>query len=578
MTSTVPSAPIGATRGRSGRRPDFTRTSQIFMARSPFVSSRVLGHYPSAPARARHLGVVVLVTISVYYALYLKGSVAPQIIDEYDMSLAFYVSISILGSVLGSGAALAGSLADRVGRTGLMIYGSLFVALMTLLVTPNMPSKILFLLADVSVSATTGVVLVASTALIRDFAPQLTRAVAMSTWNLGPILGSLLVSSVASRTLDDHPDWRFQYTVCGIVALATAILGVIGLRELSPGLRGQVLVSGDDAVAAETRAEQTAGVPDRGAWRMLLTPRLLLPIVGIALFLVFYFTRLGFWVIFFVTTRGFTGAEANGLSNWWWATSAVTLVAMGALADGLDIRKPLMLLGAVGSVIALGVFGTLAADPDTSYRTFVLAVIPAAFFGVTTSSMWITAFSEAVEEVAPQLVATGMALYGWIVRLAAAATFLGVLLAIPAAGTLVDHGAEVGRISQQYAAPLAGLQRAAAVEAELSASLGATGDQRLTGAARAEAQRDLDAARRAQAVSAEAIPADDLAYITAHGADVAGAVAATSDQWERWWRVCLVLQLLFLPTIWVLPGHWLRRRSMLPVAVRAEEPATAAAS
>lgn len=511
---------------------------------------------------------VVVVTISVYYALYLKGSVAPQIIDEYDMSLGFYVTISILGSLLGSGAALAGALADRIGRTGLMIYGSLFVALMTLLVTPNMPSKVTFLLADVSVSATTGVVLVASTALIRDFAPQLTRAVAMSTWNLGPILGSLLVSSVASRTLDDHPDWRFQYTVCGIVGLAAAIVGVLGFRELSPALRSQVFRTADDAAAAETRVEDAAQASPAATatWRVLLTPRLLIPIVGIGLFLVFYFTRLGFWVIFFVTTRGFTGAEANGLSNWWWATSAVTLVAMGALADGLDIRKPLMLLGAVGSVVALSVFGTVAADPDTTYRTFVLTVVPAAFFGVTTSSMWITAFSEAVEERAPHLVATGMALYGWIVRLVAAGTFLGILLAIPAASTLADHGGEVARISQQYAQPLAALQTAGARQAELGAALAVTGDDRLTGAARAEAERDLAAAERAQAANAAAIPADDLAFITEHGADVAEAAANTSDEWETWWRVCLVMQLVFIPTIFLLPGHWFRRRAAAPVA------------
>ncbi|GAA4115721.1 hypothetical protein GCM10022215_14750 [Nocardioides fonticola] len=541
------------------------------MARSRIVRSRQLEHYPTPTARARHLGVVVVVTISVYYALYLKGSVAPQIIDEYDMSLGFYVSISILGSLLGSGAALAAALADRIGRTGLMIYGSLFVALMTLLVTPNMPTKQLFLAADVTVSATTGVVLVASTALIRDFAPQLTRAVAMTTWNLGPILGSLLVSSVASRTLDAHPDWRFQYTVCGIVGLSTALLGLLALRELSPGLRAQVLHSADDAAAAEARAAGTTGLPERGAWRVLMTPRIILPTIGIGLFLVFYFTRLGFWVIFFVTTHGFTGAQANGLSNWWWATSAVTLVAMGALADGLGIRKPLMLVGAIGSIIALSVFGNLAAASDTSYRTFVLAIIPAAFFGVTTSGMWITAFSEAVEEIAPQLVATGMALYGWIVRLVAAGTFLAVLLAVPAASILADHGARVAGVSQQYATPLAQLQRAGGTVEKLTAALAATGADRLRGSERAQAQRDLEAAQRAQGYAAQQIPTDDLAYLTAHGADVAQAAADTSDQWESWWRVCLVMQLLFLPTIWLLPGHWFRRRAPAPIA----EPAPA---
>ena len=88
------------------------------------MSSRVLQHYPSSAARNRALGVVVLVTVTLYYALYVKGSVAPQIIDEFDMSLGFYVSISIIGNLLGSFAALSSAITDRVGRSALAITGT----------------------------------------------------------------------------------------------------------------------------------------------------------------------------------------------------------------------------------------------------------------------------------------------------------------------------------------------------------------------------------------------------------------------------------------------------------------------
>lgn len=501
------------------------------------MASRVLEHYPAPAARTRALGVTVLVTITLYYALYVKGSVAPQIIDELDMSLTFYVAIAITGNILGAFAALSGAVTDRVGRSRLVLAGTLTVGLMTLLVIPHMPTKQLFLAADVLQTVVLGAVLATLPALVRDFAPQLNRATAMATWNLGPILGSLLVSSIASRTLDDRPEWEFQFYVCGSVVLAAFALALVGLRELSPALRAQLVVSAsraEEVEAVDERAAHTHTPLPRDAWRQLLTPRIVIPALGISLFLTFYFTRLGFWVIFFVTTYGFRPAEANGLSNYWWATSALALPLIGVISDRLGVRKPIMLVGAVGSVVALWVFGTLASDLSTSYSAFALIVIPAAAFGVMTNSMWITAFSETIESINPALVATGMAIYGWLVRLAAAAALLGVVASVGAASTLVDHGAEVGRITTEHAGPLAKIE-------------GAT--------------RPVVAER-----AATRIPADDLAYLTEHGADVAAAVEEGPDQWGRWWRVALVMQLLFIPTIFLLPGPWRRRRTPGPGA------------
>jgi MFS family permease len=50
------------------------------------------------------------------------------------------------------------------------------------------------------VSFVEGIILVATPALIRDFAPQVGRATAMGFWTIGPVLGSLTVSA------DQHAD------------------------------------------------------------------------------------------------------------------------------------------------------------------------------------------------------------------------------------------------------------------------------------------------------------------------------------------------------------------------------------
>lgn len=495
---------------------------------SSAVSTRTLDRYPSVAVRTRCLAVVVVVTVSLYYALYVKGSVAPAIIDEFDMSLVFYISIAIIGNLCGAFAALASGAADRIGRSGIIVRGAGAVAVLTTVLIPLAPNKIVFLALDVTQTAILGAVLAVTPALIRDFAPQLNRATAMCTWNLGPILGSLLVSGVAGRTLDDHPDWRFQFYVCGTVCALAFLLALVGIRELSPALRRQLVRSGHDPKAVDERVEDTdASVPATGGWRELVTPRLVLPAIGISLFLFFYVTRLAYWVIYFVTNFGFTAAEANRLSNWWWGTSALTLLVIGVLSDRLGVRKPLMLLGAVVSASALAVFASRAGELDTSTGTFVLVIVPAAFGGVMTFGMWLTAYSEAIEAVNPALVATGMAIYGWILRLLVAVALISVVSSVGAADTLVDHGAEVARIGATYPEAVAGMQ-----------------------------SPDPTTAMMARG----ALRAADVAYLNDHAADVVGAVQDGPAQWERWWRICLVLQLLFIPTIWLLPGRWRPRR------------------
>jgi ACS family D-galactonate transporter-like MFS transporter len=53
-----------------------------------------------------------------------------------------------------------------------------------------------------------------------------------------------------------------------------------------------------------------------------------------------------------------------------------------------------------------------------------------------------------------------------------------------------------------------------------------------------------------------AIPADDLAYLSANGAKVAQAQEDNGSQWQRWWWVCIAGQLLFLPFVFVMAGRW----------------------
>lgn len=77
---------------------------------------RQLPHYPPTSARYRYLALTVLATIVLYYELYIPGAVATHIIADYDMGFTMFVTVSIIGNLLGAFASLVAGLADRWGR------------------------------------------------------------------------------------------------------------------------------------------------------------------------------------------------------------------------------------------------------------------------------------------------------------------------------------------------------------------------------------------------------------------------------------------------------------------------------
>ena len=54
---------------------------------------RQLPHYPDTARRMSYLGITILATITLYYALFVQGAVAPQIIAEYHFSFTQFVGI-----------------------------------------------------------------------------------------------------------------------------------------------------------------------------------------------------------------------------------------------------------------------------------------------------------------------------------------------------------------------------------------------------------------------------------------------------------------------------------------------------
>ncbi len=519
---------------------------------------RDLNAYPANRQRIRYLAIVVLATIVLYYQLYVAGAVAPQILQHYGMSFTFYVDIVVVGNAIGAFSSVLAGLADRWGRANLVAYGLGVTGLVVLFGIPNAPNEWVFAVLVVAVGFVEGIILVATPALVRDFSPQLGRASAMGFWTLGPVVGSLVVAVVASNTLNHLVAWQDQFTICGVVSLGVFVVALFGLRELSPSLRGQVMVTLRDRVLVEAKAKGLDVVRALGRpWRQMLRLDVIVPAFAISLFLLIYYTAVGFNVVFFETVFSYPASQANGLGNWFWAFDAGALVVVGVLSDRLRVRKPFMILGGIGAVAMTVIFATRATHPETGYYTFALIFTLLAVCMGIAYAPWMASFTETVERHNPALVATGLAVWGWILRAVVAVSIFILPFVVSSTTTLVDHS-QLG-LEAQAILKKDPLVATVIAHPTLFAELG----KYPTAAAIPPTLLD-------QAIKAVGLPKleaiDKDPHIKAEGAfflknaatiqKVEAAEKASPEQWQHWFWVCAAGQVVFLPLVLVMAGRW----------------------
>ena len=528
-----------------------------------FLWHRDLDEYPDNRPRIFYLGIVVLVTIMLYYQLYVAGAVAPAIIAHFNMTFSYYVYIIVVGSVVGAFSSLAAGLADRWGRANLVAYGLLIATLLVLFAVPNAPNKLTFGVIFGAVSFVEGVILVATPALVRDFSPQLGRASAMGFWTLGPVVGSLVVSLVASHTLPHLPNWQDQFIICGIAGLVVSMIALLWLRELSPRLRDQLMVSLRDRALIQARAKGIDVEESlRHPWRQVLHLDVVGSALAISLFLILYYTSVAFYTIYFTTVFSFSLAQANGIGNWFWAFDAVALIVVGIVSDIVKVRKPFMVFGALGAIAMTIVFLGRTNQPHTSYYTFALIISVLAVFQAIAYAPWMASFTETVERRNPALAAHGLAVWGWIIRIVVAVSIFAIPLVVTSVTPLVQYGTQVKTISTRYAAELATLS---VIDPATLATL-STQPANPVAAAKAvgeivQAQHVTPAVALQRLAATATVPKADLAFLQAHGAAVQKAAADTPKQWRTWWWVCVAGEIIFLPFILLMSGRWSPRRA-----------------
>ena len=128
---------------------------------------------------------------------------------------------------------------------------------------------------------------------------------------------------------------------------------------------------------------------------------------AISVFLMIYYAAVGFFVIYFESLYGYSPSKANSIGNWFWAFDAGVLVIIGIISDKVRVRKPFMVVGAIGAVVMTIIFANLG--KGTSYSTFVVVISVLAAFLAIAYAPWMASFTETVEKHNPAATATGLA-------------------------------------------------------------------------------------------------------------------------------------------------------------------------
>ncbi|MGO8870797.1 MAG: MFS transporter [Acidimicrobiales bacterium] len=565
-----------------------------------FLFVHEIDEYPATGKRTAYLALAVLATIVLYYTYFTQTGVTPNILEYYHMSFAFYVGIVVVSNLIGAFASLPASMTDKLGRSNVVIYGLLLVGLLVAVGVPLSKTEWQFAVVISVLGLVEGAILVATPALVRDFSPQLGRASAMGFWTVGPVAGSLITSIVANHTLNHflyrsgQSGWKSQFVISGVSSLVVFVFAMFFMKDLSSRLRDQLMVNQQDRALIEARARGIS-IDDVVAatahpWRQILKWDLVGSAIGISLFLLVYYAASAFFTIYWATVfknsngLNFTTAQANGLNTWFWATDAIALIVFGVLSDRFRVRKPFMLIGAVGSIVMLIIFLLQADHTQSGYYTLVTLEIFLAACISLTYAPWMAAYTEMVESKNPALVGTGLALWGWILRLTVGISFIFLPLVVNSVNPIVDNlhlaqpaipaseGApfNVQQFQVSHPVSVAFAEKNASWLAVLSSPKNAP----IAAAAnKSPTPQNLAALKQAvgpvvfakvlanlAALDKYVVPYESqLTYLAAHQTDLLNlnnALHESPKQWQHWFWVCVAGMVVFIPTIWLNRGRW----------------------
>lgn len=223
--------------------------------------------------------------------------------------------------------------------------------------------------------------------------------------------------------------WQSQYVISSALSLVVALIAFFGLRELGPGLRGQIVVVADDTTQAEERASHfDTAAATQHPWRQMLRSSVLICAFGFALYNVPRYTFSAFLPTYLNGALSISLIQANSIASWFGLAFVGTSLTIGFWSDRLQVRKTFALIGTCGLALVLLFFMSLT--PNTTVGVLSLTLICLSFFLAMGNVSWLTAYTETAEAINPALIGTALAIQGSIFRLGSIATAAAQVLVV----------------------------------------------------------------------------------------------------------------------------------------------------
>jgi MFS family permease len=380
---------------------------------------RDLSSYPTGGYRIFLLAIVVLANIIFTWTVYAGNAATTVIFPHWGITLSYYSDLLVVAGVCGGLASYITSFGDRWGRANMVVIGLAVNAVFALWAVPDAHSKTWYSVATCLLYLADGAIFVGTPALVRDFSPQLQRGLAMGFWTLGPVAGFFVLSVVANAYLPavvTFANWQQLYRFSGYAAVVMFVICLLFLRELSPGMRSQRMAALREHVLVEARARGLdLAALTRHRWRQMLHVNTILSPIAINLFLVIYLTAISYFVFYLPEFLGFSLNAFNGIQEIYWGVNIVALLVFGAISDRLMVRKPFMVIGSAGVIVAIVLLINAKKGVSFTEMALILSLLSTSLgcgYGP-----WFASFTETLEAHNPALIATGSSLYGFATRL-----------------------------------------------------------------------------------------------------------------------------------------------------------------
>ncbi|MCA1729607.1 MAG: sugar porter family MFS transporter [Actinobacteria bacterium] len=363
------------------------------------------------------------------------------------------VSAILVGAIVGAGT--SGPLADRFGRRKMTIVAAV-VFIIGALGSAFAPNVTLLIIARVILGLSVGSSTIFVPAYISELAPTELRGTLTSLFQLAITIG-IVVAYLVNYALSGAGAWRWMLGL-GVVPAVVLLVGMLPLPESPRWLVGQdrkdeargVLgrVREDEARINEEMEEmEEAERREEAGWRELLQPwvRPML-VVGIGLAMGQQLVGINTIIYYAPTILSSTGLAASSSIL---ATLVVGIVNVLFTIVSLVIvdrvgRRPLLLTGLVGIIIALGVLGVgylPGLSGATTWITFAGLILYIASFAVSYGVvLWVV-----LPEIFPlRIRGSGMSvctILHWSSNLAVSLSFLPLIQAIGETATFWIYGA-----------------------------------------------------------------------------------------------------------------------------------------